>query len=104
MVQVNELVFPVDFYRLNMEDDSPPNPTPLLLAGPFLKTARTKIDVHDGILSMEFDGGIVCFNIFEAMRYPSDINSVFAVDVIDSMVQQVFELNVEDELMVPPHE
>ncbi|KAJ4930451.1 hypothetical protein NE237_000117 [Protea cynaroides] len=83
-----------------MEDDSSHNSIPLLLGRPFLKTAKTKIDVHDGTLYMEFDGEIVCFNIFEAMRYPSDINSVFAIDIIDSMVQQVFQLNGEDELMV----
>lgn len=43
---------------------------------------------------------MVHFTIFEAMRYPSDINYVFAIDVIDPMVQQLFELNAEDELMV----
>lgn len=35
LVQVNELVFPADFYVLNMEDDSSPNPTPLLLGDHF---------------------------------------------------------------------
>ncbi|XP_052299681.1 uncharacterized protein LOC107176621 [Citrus sinensis] len=47
LVQVNELVFPVDFYIIEMEDELSPNPTPILLGRPFLKTARTKIDVHD---------------------------------------------------------
>ena len=50
LVQVNELVFPADFYVLDMEDDKSPNLTPILLWRPFLKTARTKIDVHDGTL------------------------------------------------------
>jgi len=31
------------------------------LGRPFLKTSRTKIDVHDGSLTMEFDGEIIKF-------------------------------------------
>ncbi|XP_023730543.2 uncharacterized protein LOC111878271 [Lactuca sativa] len=56
LVQVNELVFPADFYVLDMDDDDSPNLSSILLGRPFLKTARTKIDVYDGTLSMEFDG------------------------------------------------
>ena len=63
------------------------NPIPILLGRPFLKTTRTKIDVHDGTLTMEFNGEIIRFNIFEAMRYPGDVHSVFNIDIIDSLVQ-----------------
>ena len=96
LVQVNELVFPADFYILEMEDELSPNPTPILLGRPFLKTARTKIDVHDGTLTMEFDGEVIRFNIFEAMRYPSDVHSVFAIDDINTLVQDFFELSGND--------
>ncbi|KAL0283078.1 UNVERIFIED_CONTAM: hypothetical protein Sradi_7241200, partial [Sesamum radiatum] len=44
LVQVNELVFPADFYVINMMDNSP-NSTSILLGRPFLKTSKTKIDV-----------------------------------------------------------
>ena len=67
LVQVNELVFPVDFSVLDMEDENAANPTPLLLGRPFMKTTRAKIDVFNGTLTMEFDGEVVRFNIFEAM-------------------------------------
>lgn len=50
LVQVNELVFPADFYVLDMDDDTSPNPVPILLGRPFLSTARTKIDVREGTL------------------------------------------------------
>ena len=33
-----------------------------------MRTVRTKIDLHEGTLSVEFDGDIVTFNIFDAMR------------------------------------
>ena len=65
-----------------------------------MKTARTKIDVHDGTLTMEFNGEIIHFNIFEAMRYPSDVHSVFNIDIIDSLMQQVYELDGEDKLEI----
>ncbi|XP_012461433.1 uncharacterized protein LOC105781436 [Gossypium raimondii] len=98
LVQVNELVFPADFYVLDMGPNDNSIDVPLLLGRPFLKTVRTKIDVHKGNLTMEFDGEIIKFNIFDAMRYPTDVNSVFTVDVIDNFVQDVYELGVEDEL------
>ena len=44
LVQVNNLVFPADFYVLDMEESA--HATPILLGRPFLKTSRTKIDVH----------------------------------------------------------
>ena len=68
LVQVNELVFPADFYILDMGDGNSSD-VPLLLGRPFLKTVRTKIDVHGGTLTMEFDGETIRFNIFDAMRY-----------------------------------
>ena len=66
-----------------MEDEGSSMPTPLLLSRPFIKTARTKIDVHNGTLTMEFDGEVVRFNIFEAMRYPSDVHTCFQIDILD---------------------
>ncbi|XP_031270531.1 uncharacterized protein LOC116128914 [Pistacia vera] len=68
LVQVNELVFPTDFYILDMDDSSSPDPAPILLGRPFLNTARTKIDVHDGTLTMEFNGEVIRFNIYDVME------------------------------------
>ncbi|XP_022873479.1 uncharacterized protein LOC111392378 [Olea europaea var. sylvestris] len=71
LVQVNQLIFPADFYVLDMQDEPISLSPPLLLGRPFMRTVRTKIDVHDGTLTMEFD---------------------------DSLVQKVFELSNEDAL------
>ena len=49
---------------------------------------------------MEFDGEVVRFNIFETMKYPSDTYIVFAVSMIDPMVQKIFEINGRNELEV----
>ena len=103
LVKVNELVFPVDFYILDMEDEGALNPTPILLGRPFLMTARAKIDVCEGTLSMEFDGHVIKFSLFDAMKYPCDSSSLCSIEVIDAidlLVQQVFELGKEDSLGV----
>ncbi|XP_074591172.1 disease resistance protein RPM1-like [Curcuma longa] len=48
LVKVKDLIFPADFYILDMEKDTTSSSTPLILGRPFLKTARTKIDVVAG--------------------------------------------------------
>ena len=72
LVQVNHLIFPADFYVLEMEE-SVDDSTQLLLGRPFMRTARTNIDVAGGNLTMEFDGEVIKFNIFDTMRHPSAI-------------------------------
>ncbi|KAL0454963.1 UNVERIFIED_CONTAM: hypothetical protein Slati_0835500 [Sesamum latifolium] len=96
LVQVNELVFPADFYVLDMREDNFPNSTSILLGKPFLKTARTKIDVHSGTLTMEFDSEIIRFNIYDSMRYPTDIPTALLVDVLDLVVQSFATTNNKD--------
>ncbi|KAG6687606.1 hypothetical protein I3842_11G080600 [Carya illinoinensis] len=98
LVQVNDLVFATKFYLLNMENS---DQTALILLGkPFLKTSKTKIDVHKGTLTMEFHGEIVKFNIYDAMKYLGDDNPVYSIDVIDYLAHEVFELDGKDGLEV----
>ncbi|XP_070662294.1 uncharacterized protein [Malus domestica] len=94
LVQVNELIFPADFFVLEMEHDPMPTALPLILGRPFLRTARTKIDVYDGTLTMEIDGESVKFRIFNAMRYPSELESCLSIDVFDYFVQDCFNEGV----------
>ncbi|KAL0334114.1 UNVERIFIED_CONTAM: hypothetical protein Sangu_1567600 [Sesamum angustifolium] len=65
---------------------------------PFMKTAKTKIDVDKGTLSVEFGGEIVKFNISEAMKYPNELQALYQIDVIDSVVHDVVEELVGTEL------
>ncbi|KAL0319921.1 UNVERIFIED_CONTAM: hypothetical protein Sradi_5253600 [Sesamum radiatum] len=87
LVQVNKLVFPADFYVLDMTGDNAPNSTSILLGKPFLKTSQTKIDVDAGILSMEFDNEVVSFIIGGVTQNSNDMHSVFLMDFIDPLVQ-----------------
>ncbi|XP_027182096.1 uncharacterized protein LOC113780496 [Coffea eugenioides] len=93
LVKVNEFIFPVDFYIVDMNDEYSTNSAVILLGRPFMSTTRTKIDVHEGTLSVEFDGEKVTFNIFDAMKHPVDTESVNFVGMTNTIVQENFEQN-----------
>ncbi|RDX66514.1 hypothetical protein CR513_54707, partial [Mucuna pruriens] len=59
LVQVNNLIFPADFYVLDMEDEASEKGSILILGRPFFMIAWTKIDVHASTLSMEFGDDMV---------------------------------------------
>ncbi|CAN6567516.1 unnamed protein product [Malus baccata var. baccata] len=98
LVQVDNLIFPADFYVLEMEDSPNVTPLPILLGRPFMKTAHTKIDVFKGTLTMEFDGEIINFNISEAMKFPKDDHSCFYIDILDELAQDYLDMLEDDPL------
>ncbi|XP_073138096.1 uncharacterized protein [Henckelia pumila] len=63
LVKVDNLVFPADFYVIDMKNSD--LNSPILLGRPFLKTSRYIIYVNNGTLTMKFDGEIVKFNIYD---------------------------------------
>ncbi|RDY14388.1 hypothetical protein CR513_00556, partial [Mucuna pruriens] len=75
-----------------MEDETSGKGSTLILGRPFLKIARTKIDVHARTLSMEFCDTLVQFNIFEAMKHPTEDHSLFGIDSIDELVDKCLQL------------
>ncbi|RDX86178.1 hypothetical protein CR513_32526, partial [Mucuna pruriens] len=97
LVQVNKLIFKVDFYVLDMEDETSGKGTTLILGRPFLMTYKTKIDVHARTLSMEFGDTLVQFNIFEAMKHPTEDHSLFGIDLIDELVEEYLQLDSSSE-------
>ncbi|RDY07784.1 hypothetical protein CR513_08045, partial [Mucuna pruriens] len=97
LVQVNELIFPTDFYVLDMEDETSGQGSALILGRPFLMAAKTKIDVHAWMLPMEFGDTLVQFNIFEVMKHPTEDHSLFGIDLIDELVEEYFQLDSHSE-------
>jgi len=81
LVQVDKLIFPTDLFILDMCNAS--NDVPILLGRLFSKTTRTKIVVHTRTMSMEFYGDIIKFDIFDAIKLPSNENHICVLDVID---------------------
>nr|KYP35178.1 hypothetical protein KK1_043799 [Cajanus cajan] len=73
---------------VDMEEGFSHGSAPIILGRPFLKTARTKIDVYVGTLSMEFGDSIVHFNNLDAMRHPSEDHSIFHAEILDDVVDE----------------
>ena len=80
------MVFPTDFYVLDMGEDNIVHSAPILLGIPFLKTSKTIINTYKGTFTMEFNGEIIKFNIYDAMWYLSDEHTVLALDGIDPFI------------------
>ncbi|RDY14403.1 hypothetical protein CR513_00544, partial [Mucuna pruriens] len=95
MVQVNNMIFPAYFYVLDIKDGLYSKGPTLILSTPFLKIAKTKIDVHARTLAMEFGDNKVEYNIFEAMKYPTENHSVFCLNVIDQLGDDYVNLHSE---------
>ena len=85
LVQVDHLIFPADFYVLEMEDSTHSPPLPILLGWTFMKTAHTKIDVAKGALTMEFGGDIINFKVSKSIENHNDVRSCFAINVIKNI-------------------
>ncbi|CAN6679387.1 unnamed protein product [Malus baccata var. baccata] len=88
LVQVDHLIFPADFYVLDMEDSTHSQPSPLLLGRPFMKTAQTKIDVAKGAVTMTFGGDMINFKISESVENTNDVRSCCAINVIEHIGQE----------------
>ncbi|XP_058732739.1 uncharacterized protein LOC131604308, partial [Vicia villosa] len=86
LVQVNDLIFPADFYILDMEGETKSSRAPIILGRPFMKMAKTKVDVDDGTMSMEFGDIVAKFNIFDAMKHPVEEHLVFNIELISELV------------------
>ncbi|KAM2657883.1 hypothetical protein EV1_013203 [Malus domestica] len=84
LVQVDHLIFPADFYVLDMEDSTHSPSSPLLLGRPFMKTAQTKIDVAKGAVTMAFGGDMINFKIPESIENTNDVRSCCAINVIEN--------------------
>ncbi|XP_031256495.1 uncharacterized protein LOC116114490 [Pistacia vera] len=84
LVKVDKFIFPVDFVVLDME-------IPLILGRPFLATGRILINVQQGKLILRVQDETVTFNVFEAMKFPSELDSCFSVDLVDKLVTDTIE-------------
>ncbi|KAM2989179.1 hypothetical protein FF2_003186 [Malus domestica] len=81
-----------------MDESDHSSTLPILLGWPFMKTARTKIDVFNRTLTMEFDGEVINFNLSDSIKYPSEDHLCFSIDVFASLAQDHFEQLNDDAL------
>ncbi|XP_073120623.1 uncharacterized protein [Henckelia pumila] len=105
LVKVDNLVFPTDFYVIDMKNSD--LNIPILLGIPFLKTSRSIIDVNNGTLTMKFDGEIFKFIIYDTMKYPSCGSTINAFDITDHLSQEnkkILDENNLEEIVARPAE
>ena len=69
LVKVEKFIFPVNFIVLDIEEDKE---IPIILGRPFLATGRAMIDVQRGKLKLRVQEDEVKFNVFEAVRHPTE--------------------------------
>ncbi|CAN6554908.1 unnamed protein product [Malus baccata var. baccata] len=96
LVQVNHLIFPADFYVLEMDKSDHAPSLPILLGRPFMKTAQTKIDVAKGLVTMAFDGDMISFKISESIETPNVVHSCCAIDKIEKIGPDHSALGTKD--------
>ncbi|XP_072081055.1 uncharacterized protein [Arachis hypogaea] len=75
LVAIKALVFPVDFYILEMPRTDNRSSSSVLLGRLFLKTSKFKLDAFTGTYSFEVDDKTIKFNLEEAMRHPLEEHS-----------------------------
>ncbi|XP_031258969.1 uncharacterized protein LOC116117079 [Pistacia vera] len=90
LIKVDKLIFLVDFIVLDIEEN---REVPLILGRPFLATGKTLIDVHQGKLILRVEDEQVEFNVFDAMKYPSEGNTCFEISVLDNVIAKTMEEN-----------
>ncbi|CAL9007261.1 unnamed protein product [Prunus brigantina] len=91
LVNVEGLILPADFLVLEMEEAPiPDNELPLIFGRPFMATAKTKIDVEQGTLTMTINGETVAFKVFDALK-PNVIQDCFQIEVFGNPGKERFD-------------
>ncbi|XP_016164888.1 uncharacterized protein LOC107607445 [Arachis ipaensis] len=86
LVNIQGLLFPVDFHILETPSIDFNKPSSILLGRLFLKTARFKLDAHSGVYSFELDGKLVKFTLEESNKPVLEAYSIFGCDIIEDQV------------------
>ena len=69
----------MDFIILDFEADVE---VPIILDRPLLATSRALIDVHNGELTMRVQDEKVTFNVFQAMKFPNDVEECSTMSLV----------------------
>ncbi|XP_015940210.1 uncharacterized protein LOC107465753 [Arachis duranensis] len=100
LVNIKGLVFPIDFYVLEMQSSESERASSILLGRPFLRTSRFKLDAYSGTYSFEIDGRVVSFSLEEAIKHPPENHSLFRCDPIDNILAEVHLAKLDEKHMI----
>ncbi|XP_006590113.1 uncharacterized protein [Glycine max] len=79
LVKVCHFTFPTDFVIMDIEEDVE---IPLILGRPFMLMAKCMVDMGNGNLEMSVDDQKVTFNLFDAIKHPSDHKAYFKMEKV----------------------
>ncbi|XP_042005842.1 uncharacterized protein LOC121754571 [Salvia splendens] len=88
ILRVHNFFYPADFHVIRMNESEVGEWSQVLLGRPFLRTAKTIIDVSDGIIFLDYHGEKIMFNIDETMKKPLGIENLHSLDVITPLVHE----------------
>ncbi|KAL1559393.1 hypothetical protein AAHA92_09740 [Salvia divinorum] len=91
IVKIHNYLYPADFHVIKMAELMSAGSGRVLLGRPFLRTAKTIIDVSDGTICLDYHGEKYTFSIDKAMKKPMDMENLHSVDVIAPLVQEYLE-------------
>ncbi|XP_016195508.1 uncharacterized protein LOC107636520 [Arachis ipaensis] len=90
LVKVGNFIFPADFVVLDMDEKGNNS---VILGRPFLATARRIIDVEKCEMIFRVHDEQMTVNVFKVMQYPNEKENCMRIDVVDILVEEVFEAN-----------
>ncbi|XP_057771191.1 uncharacterized protein LOC130991003 [Salvia miltiorrhiza] len=91
LVSVNNFVYPADFYVVRICGVQSKGSTGVLLGRPFLRTAKSIIDVSNGMICLDYHGEKYTFSMDDAIKTPNDAENAYSIDMIDPLVQEFLE-------------
>nr|XP_025625334.1 uncharacterized protein LOC112717551 [Arachis hypogaea] len=97
IINIQWLLFSVDFHILETPPIDSTNPSSVLLGRPFLKTACFKLDAHSRVYSFESDGELVKFTLEESNKPTLKAYSIFGRDIVeDKVIKDIKEQGKEE--------
>ncbi|KAL1545167.1 hypothetical protein AAHA92_21921 [Salvia divinorum] len=93
IVKVHGFIYPMDFYVIKTAGSESAGSSGVLLGRPFLKTAKTIINVFDGTLCLDYYGEKYTLSIKEATKKPTDMEDLHSVEDI---APPVYEYSMEE--------
>ncbi|KHN11137.1 hypothetical protein glysoja_049263, partial [Glycine soja] len=83
LVRVKHLTFPADYVVIDIVEDAE---IPLILGRPFMSTSSCVVDMGKGKLELSVDDQNVTFDLFDAMKHPSDHKACFKMDKVEQEI------------------
>jgi len=97
LVQVDKIIYPVDFIVLDTQPIQACNSFPVILGRPFLATSNALINCRNGLMKLSFGNMTLKMNIFNICKQPGDDNDLQEVDFTEKLVHDQFQITSSDE-------